>query len=258
MRAGSGSWRQGYRPDAPPARAAAAPSQGSRSRGSDVASIGPLFRDLRRCLRLSIPEVARKLQTRIDTIEALERGDVRRLPAWPETVRIVSTYTGLAQIDPRSVLDVISAELSAKKNANGNAKAAAGKRMWAASKIRAEANKFVQSVTAFMSKPVEKLRPVTFWFTIPEAARRPLQTARASSASTRLALVCAVLAALLTSLFQSPMLQASATGGAVGRMIGELHEYVLMQTSPKKDGMVWIEVTDPRARRSDKLHAGQQ
>ena len=39
----------------------------------------------------------------------------------------------------------------------------------------------------------------------------------------------------------------------VARMIRSAQDYVTVQFSTRKDGLVWIEVADPRTRRSDKL-----
>lgn len=72
-----------------------------------VRIVGQLFTDLRKALRLTIPEVAQTVGTRIDVVVALEAGVVHRLPPWPETARVVARYTGLAGIDPRPVLDVL-------------------------------------------------------------------------------------------------------------------------------------------------------
>ena len=72
-----------------------------------AAQIGSFFRDLRRNFKISQPEIASRLGTRIEIIAALEAGDVRNLPSWPETCRIVQTYTGFAGLDPRPVLRLI-------------------------------------------------------------------------------------------------------------------------------------------------------
>ena len=75
---------------------------------------GQLFRRIRQVAGLSLPECAERLQTRLAVVDALERGDFQRLPPWPETVKVVSGFTGLAGIDPRPVLTAIRAELDTK------------------------------------------------------------------------------------------------------------------------------------------------
>ena len=105
---------RGYPATGPAHGYAAAPSQAVPSYANGVpqsttvaAQIGSFFRDLRRNFKISQPEIASRLSTRIEIIAALEAGDVRNLPHWPETCRIVQTYTGLVGLDPRPVLRLI-------------------------------------------------------------------------------------------------------------------------------------------------------
>ncbi len=109
----SGPAGAGATPTAPPSNGGYAPAA-ALPLNTDT---GQLFRELRRCLKLSLPELARRLETRIDVITALEAGDVRSLPSWPETVRVVSAYTMLVKIDPRPVLHVLSEKISADNSA---------------------------------------------------------------------------------------------------------------------------------------------
>lgn len=231
----------GFRPD---------PSGSTSIATSPASKIGPLFRDLRRCFRFSVPEVAFRLGTRIDVIEALEAGDVSKLPPWPETVRLVTAYTGLAQIDPRPVLEVISDELAAlrKRSAKGPIRRS--------ETLRAG----VERVAAHLASKldVSRLKETLAQIKASRAPRWPLALAMSRGSPARLALACAILAALLTSLIQSPVLQASGAGGALGRVIGTVQDYVLQRASTKKNGMTWIDVEDPRSRRTDKLHVPQQ
>ena len=226
---------------------------GATGGAAPASQIGPLFRDLRRCLRLSIPDVARRLGTRIDIIEALEAGEVSRLPAWPETVRLVTSYTGLAGIDPRSVLEVISDEIALVRRQLVKAPAErsrALRRSFDLLKARGLPAWHWGAVRQTFGKiPFGKAAGVLRW---------PIELVQRPKSPARLALACAVLAVLLSSLIQSPVLQASVTGGGLSRVLGSVQEYVLLHTSPKKDGMVWIDVGDPRARRSDKLRPPQQ
>jgi hypothetical protein len=231
----------GFRPD----------RSGSTSTATSPASkIGPLFRDLRRCFRFSVPEVAFRLGTRIDVIEALEAGDVSKLPPWPETVRLVTAYTGFAQIDPRPVLEVISDELAAlrKRSAKGPVRRSKTLRVG------------VERVAAHLASTlnVRRLAETLAQIKASSALRWPLALAQGRRSPARLALACAVLAALLTSLIQSPVLQASGGSGALGRVILTVQDYVLQRSSTKKNGMTWIDVEDPRSRRTDKLQVPQQ
>lgn len=69
--------------------------------------IAALFQNLRRVLNSSLPEIATKLRTTSDVINSLETGRFEALPPWPETVRIVTAYTNLVEIDPAPALHVL-------------------------------------------------------------------------------------------------------------------------------------------------------
>lgn len=232
---------------------------GSATPSAVKPDLGHLFRDLRRCLKLSIPGVAQTIGTRVDVIEALEAGDWGRLPSWPETVRIITAYTALAHIDPRPVLEVMSDELAQWRRSGRLAQQEANRPSRVAKRMtRQAAGRIVSDMRSGAGSVWSGLQSLATGSSLVRALRWPISAARGTTHSTRLALACAVLAALLTSLIQSPMLQASATGAALGRVIGTVQEYMLVRGSVKKDGMIWIDVENPRERRSDKLRVPQQ
>ncbi len=66
--------------------------------------VGRFFQELRQAFGLTPAQVAARLSTRADIVLALEEGQVRALPPWSETARIVRTYAGLAGLDPRPAL----------------------------------------------------------------------------------------------------------------------------------------------------------
>ncbi|WP_339086798.1 helix-turn-helix domain-containing protein [Hyphomicrobium sp. ghe19] len=76
------------------------------------ALIGQFFIDLRRALRLTLPQAAEYLQVRPEVIEALETGHVEYLPDWPDTSAIVMTYTSMAGINGRPALNAIGQLIS--------------------------------------------------------------------------------------------------------------------------------------------------
>ena len=69
--------------------------------------IGQFFIDLRRTLRLTLPQAAEYLQVRPEVIEALETGYVEYLPEWQDTSAIVMTYTSMAGVNGRPALNAI-------------------------------------------------------------------------------------------------------------------------------------------------------
>lgn len=197
---------------------------------------GPLFVDLRRCLKMSLPDLARRLETRIEVLMALESGDVASLPPWPETVRVVSAYTMLARIDPRPVLGVLSERISVEKTLSNTTGRRAG---GSAGRPR-------------MGTGTNAL--ATGLVAIAGAARAMMPSPKRGAAILSWAAVVTVLAAiLLLSVVPSKMQQASATG--VSGLFGGLHNYMVGQLVTVRNGMKWIEVDDPRSRKSDKLRS---
>ena len=249
MRPASVTGRSGHLPG--PNSSTSVPPPRARAAGAVLPDqeFGKLFRDLRRCLKLSIPELARRLETRIETIEALENGLVRRLPPWRETVRVVSAFTLLAKIDPRPVLKVIADQMR-----RSGSVAQAPQRPVSKSSPRKTT---IAARTAVFSMAAVKSAMAHIGSRVPLAGIGWDSVTARAGLKARLRTVLAIAAGiiLLLSATQTTMLQASVLNGhsPLSRVIGGIHEYVVVKTSPKRDGLTWIEVDDPRARRSDKL-----
>ena len=96
------------------ARVLAAPADSPQHQqiAESRALIGQFFADLRRALRLTLPQAAEYLQVRPEVIEALETGSVEYLPDWEETSAIVMTYTSMADVNGRPALNAISSLIS--------------------------------------------------------------------------------------------------------------------------------------------------
>jgi hypothetical protein len=203
-------------------------------------NFGPLFIELRRCLRLPLPEIARRLETRMDVVEALERGDVRCLPPWPETVRVVSAYTLLAKIDPRPVLHVIGARISADAPLPAST-AATTHSARTDGRAGARRTSLPQAGKSARDSGAGRLLAGGF---MPELGRPALRWMAAA----------AVALMLLSTLLPSQMLQASAVGSG-DSVWGGLAKYMRFTSSKVKDGYRWIEVDDPRSRKGDKLRS---
>ena len=77
------------------------------------AEVAELFRDLRAASTLSEADLAARLGTRVDVVQALEQGALYALPPWPETCRVVNTYGALLNLDVRPLLRRIYAQLEA-------------------------------------------------------------------------------------------------------------------------------------------------
>lgn len=77
------------------------------------AEVADLFRDLRAATTLSEPDLASRLGTRPEVVQALEQGALYALPPWAETCRVVNAYGALLNLDVRPLLRRIYAQLEA-------------------------------------------------------------------------------------------------------------------------------------------------
>lgn len=205
-----------------------APMRTGPSRGVPIATqVGYFFRDLRRNLRLSQPEAARRLATRIDFITALEAGDVQSLPPWPETCRIVRTYTGFVGLDPRPILHLI--EILQRS---------AGRTPMPAQTYADEGEGWLQSAVAGLARLWEGMIGRT----------------------ARVLFLTAIPVALVVLMTQTSVLEAAVSKlpPPVARFVRGAQNYVIVQLAPVRDGLRWIDVPDPRTRRGDKLPSSPQ
>jgi len=77
------------------------------------AEVAELFRDLRAASNLSETDLAQRIATPIEVVQALEQGAIYALPPWPETCRVVNAYGMLLNLDTRPLLRRIYAQLEA-------------------------------------------------------------------------------------------------------------------------------------------------
>ena len=77
------------------------------------AEVAELFRDLRAASNLTETDLAQRIATPIEVVQALEQGAIYALPPWPETCRVVNAYGTLLNLDTRPLLKRIYAQLEA-------------------------------------------------------------------------------------------------------------------------------------------------
>lgn len=245
-----------------------ASAAGVRQDSSGLTEIGSLFRQLRQVLGLSLPQVASLLQTRIDTVSALERGDVPALPEWSETARIVSRYTALAQIDAGPALSLLRRNLEQRGRTGAGTKPrqrqkdvpARGKEpseRWNVFKAAflqpfAEA---ASSLTRRLAQLVAEMRDID----APDAPR-PSRFSRLYLNVPRLdarktAGLVAALFVIVGYFAQGSALQASLATlhPPIAKLMRGAQNYLFHRSAPVRDGLRWIEVDDPRSRKADKL-----
>ncbi len=77
------------------------------------AEVAELFRDFRAASNLTEADLAARLSTRIEVVQALEQGALYALPPWAETCRVVNNYGLLLNLDVRPLLRRIYAQVEA-------------------------------------------------------------------------------------------------------------------------------------------------
>jgi hypothetical protein len=77
------------------------------------AEVAELFRDLRAASNLSETDLAMRLATRPEVVQALEAGALYALPPWGETCRVVTAYGTLLNLDVRPLLRRIYVQVEA-------------------------------------------------------------------------------------------------------------------------------------------------
>ena len=77
------------------------------------AEVAELFRDLRSASSLTESDLAARLATRVEVVQALEQGALYALPPWAETCRVVNGYGAMLNLDVRPLLRRIYAQLEA-------------------------------------------------------------------------------------------------------------------------------------------------
>lgn len=77
------------------------------------AEVASLFRDLRVASNMTETDLAARIATPVEVVQALEQGAIYALPPWPETCRVVNAYGTLLNLDTRPLLRRIYAQLEA-------------------------------------------------------------------------------------------------------------------------------------------------
>lgn len=252
------------------------------------ALIGQFFIDLRRALRLTLPQAAEYLQVRPEVIEALETGHVEYLPDWPDTSAIVMTYTSMASINGRPALNAIGQLISYLSSfAPVQSLPAASDyppahvQAQAYSPPHAQAQPFPRSQS---SLPRSEPWPRSESRSLPSNPPRDRQPGRQGSVQAANFMRAGSAIAngakrlpqeALDQFRRRPQRALYAVSLPLGLMLLMLHSSIFETVSkpfgsavrwassyfqehygPIRDGMRYIEVDDPRSRRGDKLRIG--
>jgi hypothetical protein len=203
------------------------------------AEVARFFRDLRAALQMSQAQAAQRLATRTDIIAALEAGDVSVLPPWPECCRVVRMYTAPVGLDPRPILHSLETLLSV-----------------AARTPKPAPKRAFVSLLSRQKKPAQPARSKPAAIAAVSANVGRLLRGR----NGRALFAVAVPVGLLVLLTQTSVLGAAVAQlpPSAARIVRGAQDYVTVQLAPVRDGLRWIDVRDPRSRRSDKLRTTAQ
>ena len=195
--------------------------------------VGQMFRNMRAAMGVSRETIARRLATAPSTIDNFEAGAVSALPHWKETARIVRSYCELLRMAPEPILRRIHDRLLAIASQPRSPDPPPPRVLRSVRTVRTE-------------PPAAKTEPAP----VRPTRRRRARTLFALSAPIALLLGVAVLAQVM------PGLIYHAVGwlpGSIGSPARAGLDYVVLLTAPRREGLKWIEVGDPRLRKADKL-----
>jgi hypothetical protein len=179
--------------------------------------VARFFYDLRRGLRMARVAIANRIGTDPGVIEALETGNLAALPPWPQTLNIVTNYARLVHLDPRPVLNALHFAMSHRQQ--------------------------MLAKEGLVKRLYRKLAGVSRAFSEAHHQRSHVLTWAAG---------IGVPAVLMGSLALTSGLQASQLPRPLASMLG-FDQASRAESIKRLEGLVWIDATDPRQRRGDKL-----
>ncbi len=212
-------------------------------------------------MRLSLPELAARLGTRIDVVTALERGDIRRLPPWPETVRVVSGFTSLARIDPRPVLTIIREHMEGTRSAGGVSAPARQQLRLLARSAAAAAGRVAATTRSAASVAWGARQAMAQSWVAGAAAEMDVDEGTRHSMAwlgrTGIMVLLVLSLTLATYLARSTGIEGALANlrTPIVNLVNKTQGYVerRMGSASGGDDLKWIDVDDPRSRRTDRL-----
>ena len=213
--------------------------------GWQDAELGQIFRNMRLAMKVSRETIARRLATSTACVDNFEAGAVAALPHAKETDRIVRGYCELLRLDPEPILWRIRSHLEALAE---GARAAATMPLPAAIVPTSSGRSVRQTSHGAKTAASSKSERST--------NRSPSPFRRRTRALFALSAPIALLAALVYVAHAAPRpvyrfiaLLPAPAGPAVRASL----DYLVLLTAPRREGLWWIEVSDPRLRKADKL-----
>jgi hypothetical protein len=236
--------------------------------------IARFFRDARAYSQLSLEQLAHQLATSPNVIASLETGAVGSFPPWVEVHRVVHGYAALARFDPRPLLEHIyvvtgqhraaptepvrtaatphavptrTAPVLSRAAATAAALAVTQAAPVAPRITRIEAPRSGSTIAAIMPTGADRGR------------RRLVRRLRRS-----VVVGCAALTLLGTTYWACHVRPAALLAvvnllpAPMARQIRAGMDTVVFLSASKRDGLRWIDVENPRTRKTDKLPIASQ
>jgi hypothetical protein len=199
--------------------------------------LGQIFRNMRLTMKVSRETIARRLATSTACIDSFEVGAVSALPHGKETERIVQRYCELLRMDPQPILWRIRSHAQAQ-----------------AIHVRSAVPSAPPLVPSAVGRAAPRSQPAVR--TEPTQARAPRRRRRHARALFALSAPVALLAALVYLAHAAPQPVYRAIGllpDPAATAVRAGLDYLVLLTAPRREGLRWIEVGDPRVRKADKL-----
>ena len=195
--------------------------------------VAQMFRNMRAAMGVSRETIARRLATSPSTIDNFEAGTISALPHWKETARIVRSYCELLRMAPEPILRRIHDRLLAIASQPRSPDPPPPRVLRSVRTVRTE-------------PPAAKTEPAPVRPTRRRRARRLF----ALSAPIALLLGVAILAQVMPGLIYRGV---GVLPGSIESPMRAGLDYVVLLMAPRREGLRWIEVGDPRLRKADKL-----
>jgi hypothetical protein len=211
--------------------------------------LGQIFRNMRLTMKVSRETIARRLATSTASIDTFEAGAIGALPHGKETERIVRGYCELLRLDPEPILWRIRGHMQTLASP--------------------PATPMPTTAPPSVAAPATVGRPATRSQTVARSERTqggrskaertqtsPLVRRRRARALFALSTPVALIAALvyLAHAAPQPIYRAVALlPGPAEPAVRAGVDYVVLLAAPRREGLRWIEMGDPRLRKADKL-----
>jgi hypothetical protein len=206
--------------------------------------LGQIFINMRRAMNVSRETIARRLATRAQTIDDFEAGAVTALPHWKETERIVRGYCDLLRLDPQPILWRIRSHLEAL----ARTPMVVPPRPPAPVPVPAVRSNGMPAAT--LPRKVDDDDE--------DDGPRPSRRRRRMRTLFTVTAPIALLAGIVYTAQAAPRFVYPVIGMLPDRLEIPVRaglEYLILLSSPKRDGLRWIDVGDPQMRKADKLQS---